>query len=122
MLTLDSGLDARVGDDFLVWLNSRYVSVEPSGSEDCGAGARAKVELFLSAAEARLNVLVADKESMLFRDREAVLQRGRGGEGANAATATRAKEAAGQASNLAVSPELSQDELYQVYIGCVVCS
>lgn len=75
-----------------------------------GAKRRAEVEAFLSAAAARLNALVAEKEESLFGDR---------GEAETAATVEGGGDAAegkGAASGgaAAVSPNMSEEDLYQV--------
>lgn len=140
---LDGSLEPREGDEFLAWLRSQGfddapptpqpgggppteedetaagTKVENQGSngksEGGAAEERAEVEAFLSAASARLNALVADKEDALFGDRgeaeaeESLQAKGeRGGEGGAAA-------AGGDASGEpVVSPNMSDEDLYQV--------
>lgn len=118
--TLDESLEPREGDDFLGWLRSRSSddvgsSPQSATASDSGSGGdgamegakkRAELEAFLSAASARLNALVAGKEEALFGDRgeEAVEGKGEGVE-----------EEKGAATATAVSPNMSDDDLYQVW-------
>lgn len=118
--TLDGSLEPREGDDFLSWLRSQgfdtdnYASTggdaaaegSPDGDDGVernsdGAKRRADVEAFLSAAAARLNALVADKEESLFGDRgeEAVVE----GDGDDA-----------DEKEKTISPNMSDEDLYQV--------
>lgn len=139
---LDGGLEPREGDEFLAWLRSQGFDAPPTppqgsppteedetaarakvekhgnnGQSDGGGAAaeeRAEVEAFLSAASARLNALVANKEDALFGDRgeqeESVQAKGeRRGEGGAAAAA--GGDASGEP---VVSPNMSDEELYQV--------
>lgn len=102
---LDGSLDTREGDDFLAWLGSRGLLPDTGGAGAGGAAERrAELEAFLSAAAARLNALVADREESLFGDRgEDAAEDGEGG-GAGAAE----KGAA------AVSANMSDEDFYQV--------
>eukprot|EP00903_Cladosiphon_okamuranus_P019975 g18353.t1 len=121
--TLDGSLEPREGDDFLSWLrsqgfdadNNARACADPAadGSPDGnggvernsdgtgetadGAKRRAEVETFLSAAAARLNALVTDKEELLFGDRG-------GDDDADEKEQT-------------VSPNMSDEDLYQARLG-----
>ncbi|CAN0398755.1 unnamed protein product, partial [Ectocarpus fasciculatus] len=137
---LDGSLEPREGDEFLAWLRSQGFDAAPTPqpggppteegetaaeskaenhhrnngeSESGGAEERAEVEAFLSAASARLNALVADKEDALFGDRgegdEHAQQRGEGGEAAAAGG-----DASGEP---VVSPNMSDEDLYQAKLG-----
>lgn len=132
---LDQSLDPREGDEFLSWLRSQGFDADrASGGDEGGATAegcpagdggierdsdgageakdgakrRAEVEAFLSAAAARLNALVAGKEESLFGDRgkeeAAVDGDGDGGD----------KEETAATGTAAVSPNMSEEDLYQV--------
>lgn len=131
--TLDGNLEAREGDDFLVWLGSQKLSPASNGEGQNGSTSRnntnstgkdgdcaverARVERFLTDAGARLNALVAHKEDMLFRDRADGEKRGKEEEGAdkNAKRTEGAATTAAAAVEGAVTvPNLPEEELYQV--------
>ncbi|CAN0010223.1 unnamed protein product, partial [Scytosiphon promiscuus] len=140
---LDGSLEPREGDDFLAWLRSQGFGVSSSSSEPTplkdgdstaapGEGSaneaakkRAEVEAFLTAAAARLNALVAAKEEALFADRgdkpetdRAGAEAQEGGEGVATAAAAAAAEGAyhGRGEEI-VTPNMSDEELYQARLG-----
>ncbi|CBN79285.1 expressed unknown protein [Ectocarpus siliculosus] len=143
---LDGSLKPREGDEFLAWLRSQGFDDAPrtpqpgggppteedetaagkkvenqgnNGQSDGGAAEeRAEVEAFLSAASARLNALVADKEDALFGDRgeaeaEESLQ-AKGERGGEDGTAAAGGDASGEP---VVSPNMSDEDLYQAKLG-----
>ncbi|CAN0315671.1 unnamed protein product [Ectocarpus sp. 4 AP-2014] len=144
---LDGSLEPREGDEFLAWLRSQGFDAAPTPqpgggppteedgtaagakvenqgnngkSEGGAAEERAEVEAFLSAASARLNALVADKEDALFGDRgeaeaeaeESLQVKGERGGGGGAAAA--GGDASGEP---VVSPNMSDEDLYQAKLG-----
>lgn len=138
--TLDSSLDSREGDDFLGWLQSQNIDISCSAQEGCepprdaaegvasghgarvegdgkgeaGArhGERARVETFLGAAAERLNVLVADQEDALFRDRGERLK-GKDGEEDRGVGVVE--------GGVTTLTNMTEEELYQVRFSCGCC-
>lgn len=144
--TLDGSLEAREGDEFLVWLTSQgfpgpassssgapneggeeearpevdaaapakdsvadddAATANGRGGESEAGGAlgeRDRVKSFFSAAAARLNTLVSDKEEVVFRDR--------GGDGVD--KGKKAAEVESEGGVAGVSPKMTDEEVYQV--------
>lgn len=89
------------------------------GGEGGAAKKRAEVERFLSAAAARLNALVAAKEEALFADRGDKPQEEIAGREAEeeAVAAAAAEGAVPSGQEEIVTPNMSDEELYQVRKG-----